>query len=88
MDVNVPCLVAPLGAIEAANHGLAMQNQPVLIVFAEGADVTHDSDGTDYATTLIVVDDVTYITTEPQTDYPGYGSDAAHVQVIATVRRT
>lgn len=88
MGYNVPCLLAPMGAIDAAAHGLALQSQPTLFVFGEGEDVTNDSDGTDYATTLIVVDEVTYIATEPQTDYPGYGGDAAHVQVIAMVRRT
>ena len=87
-DWRVPCLMVPMGPMEAATLGLSLQQQPVLIVFEAETLVTRDGEGDQYAEVLIAIGGVTYVAVGPQTDYEGYGSIGAHVEVRAVVRNT
>jgi hypothetical protein len=79
----VPCLVVPMGPREAAMEGLALDSQPVLILFEPDQYVTETSSGERYFETIITA-------VGPQTRF-GAGidcDDVDHVEVRAQRRLT
>jgi hypothetical protein len=79
-----------MGPRQAAFEGLALDSQPVLILFESTAHVTETAAGERYYETTITVDGVTYTATGPQTRHgQGIGcDDVDHVEVRATRRLT
>lgn len=71
-------------------EGLALDSQPVLILFEPDQYVTETSSGERYFETIITVDGVTYTAVGPQTRF-GAGidcDDVDHVEVRAQRRLT